>query len=167
MMPKQFPCPVLSKEKYTDARVPFVDIEHPNRGIQSIMEEYGFCIILDVFSQSQVKAMEDTMEDDLHELVYEDEIMNKYSFKMQQIHKIAKEQGVAKWPYMDSPIPPLLGSAGWHPVSVEPVRFSTEHPIWLSISTMQWWPMIVNWRRNEMPIGLILIETTMIHHFLI
>jgi hypothetical protein len=36
---------------------------------------YGFCIIPDVLSLSQVKTAEDTMKEDLNELVDEDEIL--------------------------------------------------------------------------------------------
>lgn len=93
MAPK-FSCPLLSKEEYEAVCVPLGSIE---KSIHSVMAEYGFCVIPDVLSPSEVEATEALLTKDLIQLVDED-AMSRMSERSQDVFRMVKEHGVAKWP---------------------------------------------------------------------
>lgn len=92
-MPR-FSCQLLSKDEYERVLVPFDDVEDR---IHPVMEEFGYCIVTDVFSSEEVKAAEALLNEDLIDLVDVDQ-MSKMAVKTKAVFQKAKENGISEWP---------------------------------------------------------------------
>ena len=66
----QFSCPFLSSQVYEAVSLPMSHVDNTEcGGVKAILKEYGFCVVTDVMSREECKALEDMLSNELLSLI--------------------------------------------------------------------------------------------------